>query len=107
MQGMGRIGDRMVGEEGLTLCVGQDEAKNWTLEKNKVKNAALKNRGRGTHQNRLRVYARATRPRIMFPGQERIITNPRPALAMDVIPNKKAVPPQKEYQACLLTCIGL
>jgi len=27
MQGMGRIGDRMVGEEGLTVCVGQDEEK--------------------------------------------------------------------------------
>jgi hypothetical protein len=49
MQGMGRIRDRMVGEEGLTVSVGQDEAKNWTLEKNKVKTPALKNRGRGTH----------------------------------------------------------
>jgi hypothetical protein len=44
--------------------------------------------------------------RIMFPGQERIMTNPWPALAMDVIPNTKATPPQKEFQAYLLTCIG-
>jgi hypothetical protein len=44
--------------------------------------------------------------RIMFPGQERIMTNPWPAFAMDIIPNKKAVSPQKEYQAYLLTCIG-
>jgi hypothetical protein len=44
--------------------------------------------------------------RIMFPGQERIMTNRWPALAMDVIPNTKATPPQKEYQAYLLTCIG-
>lgn len=44
--------------------------------------------------------------RVMFPGQERIMTNPWPALAMDVIPNTNATPPQKEYQVYLLTCIG-
>lgn len=44
--------------------------------------------------------------RVMFPGQERIMTNPWPAIAMDIIPNKNAVPPQKEYQVYLLTCIG-
>jgi hypothetical protein len=27
MQGMGRNGDRMVGEEGLMVSVGEDEAK--------------------------------------------------------------------------------
>jgi hypothetical protein len=44
--------------------------------------------------------------RIMFPGQERIMTNSWPAVAMDVIPNNKANPPYKEYQVYLLTCIG-
>jgi hypothetical protein len=44
--------------------------------------------------------------RIMFPGQERIMSNAWPAIAMDVIRNPKADPPQKQYQAYLLTCIG-
>ncbi len=34
------------------------------------------------------------------------MTNPWPAPVMDVIQNKNANPPQKEFQAYLLTCIG-
>lgn len=48
----------------------------------------------------------STNGRIMFPGQERVMYNAWPALAMDVIRNKNADPPQKEFQAYLLTCIG-
>jgi hypothetical protein len=44
--------------------------------------------------------------RIMFPGQERIMSNAWPAMAMDVIRNNKANPPYNEFQAYLLTCIG-
>lgn len=72
------------------LYIAQDIATIWKRGKDAC-SAASGNTGQG---------------RIMFPGQERIMTNPWPALAMDVIPNKKAVPPQKEYQAYLLTCIG-
>ena len=32
--------------------------------------------------------------------------NGMPAFAMDIIPNKNATPPQKEYEAYLLACIG-
>jgi len=48
----------------------------------------------------------STMGRIMFPGQETLMTNAWPALAMDVIRNAKATPPQKEFQVYLLTCIG-
>jgi hypothetical protein len=44
--------------------------------------------------------------RILFPGQDTAMLNAWPAFAMDVIENKNANPPQKEYQAYLLACIG-
>jgi hypothetical protein len=44
--------------------------------------------------------------RVLFPGQDTAMLNAWPALAMDVIPNKNADPPQKEYQKYLLACIG-
>ena len=44
--------------------------------------------------------------RVLFPGQDTAMLNAWPAFAMDVIPNKNADPPQKEYQAYLLACIG-
>ncbi len=47
-----------------------------------------------------------TMGRIMFPGQERLMTNSWPAVAMDVIRNTRATPPQKEFQVYLLTCIA-
>ena len=44
--------------------------------------------------------------RVMFPGQDSEMLDAWPAVAMDIITNKKANPPQKTYQAYLLTCIG-
>lgn len=43
---------------------------------------------------------------IMFPGQARVMSNPNLAFVLDMVPNMKVKPPQKEIQAYLLTCIG-
>lgn len=44
--------------------------------------------------------------RVLFPGQDTAMVNAWPAFAMDIIPNKNANPPQTQYQAYLLACIG-
>ena len=44
--------------------------------------------------------------RVLFPGQDTAMLNAWPAFAMDVIANKNADPPLKQYQAYLLACIG-
>jgi len=44
--------------------------------------------------------------RVIFPQQERIMSVSRVALAMDVITNARADPPQTKFQAYLLACIG-
>jgi hypothetical protein len=44
--------------------------------------------------------------RVLFPGQDTAMLNAWPALAMDIIPNKNANPPQTQYRAYLLACIG-
>jgi hypothetical protein len=44
--------------------------------------------------------------RVLFPGENTAMLDAWPALAMDIIQNKNANPPQKVYQAYLLACIG-